>query len=44
MTKSPSGMGELGGGYFEQHLAELVTLLQLWDVGMNKKKCGFLWR
>lgn len=31
------GVGGREGGYFEQHLAELVTLLQPWVVGMNKK-------
>lgn len=29
-------MGEGAGGYFEQHLAELMTLLQLWVGGTNK--------
>lgn len=29
--------GEGVGGYFEQHLAALMTLLQLWVGGTNKK-------
>lgn len=42
MTKVPiwnggvgGGFGEGVGGYFEQHLAALMTLLQLWVGGMN---------